>query len=64
VTFETITADNSQHITLSDPAGLAPTEALIIGQGSWAIIRAVLSYSKRHGITPQYSARPIMKGEI
>lgn len=65
--FEVLTADNSQHITLNDNAGIAPTRALIIAKGSAAIGWSVWLYAKRHSISAArvgFAVRPVRNGEV
>lgn len=65
--FEIMTADNSQHITLSHCWAAAPVEAVIIGTGTKAIAFAVLCYAKRHNVSAadvQYATRPTTEREV
>lgn len=58
--FSIVTPDTSQHVTLNDNAGNAPTEAWIVARGSKALFWAVASYARKHGIPLDrvgYSAR-------
>jgi hypothetical protein len=61
MTFELFDESNAVLIHLSDREGKAAPSEWIIGQGTPAIARAVLSYARLHGIPGdrvQYSARP------
>lgn len=64
--FSIVTADNSQHVTLNDNAGQAPSEAWIVANGAKALGWAVFSYARKHGIPMRrvgYASRPCLTGE-
>lgn len=59
--FEIMTPDNSAEITLNDnlddakrhSGAAAPSETWLIGRSPAAIWRAIVSYARKHGISPQ-----------
>jgi hypothetical protein len=64
--FEIVTRDNSQHITLNDNLGRAPTEAFIIGRDVRSIWRVICGYADRHCIMRHrvgYAVRPLTQQE-
>ena len=48
--FEVLSNENSQHLTLNDNAGEAPTETMLIAKDVRAVGWAIFGYAKRHGI--------------
>ena len=64
--FEVLSRENSQHLTVNDNAGEAPTETMLVANDVRAVGWAIFGYAKRHGIPMNrvgYATRPLDTSE-